>query len=170
MQAHYPLDSAVISVPEGNDNTSNGNPDNTSDDIPGDETGHTHYTELYIRCMDSHLKYIMFTCTISTPKHTLVAPPKKKQKREKKSKVEKAMEKTMDAFAKHQVEVDERYQKREDERWKKELEIEERQRKENQEHQLRMMQMLGQMFQHRPSYPPPTTSPYYEFNYHDDTF
>ena len=104
--------------------------------------------------------------------HTLPAPPsKKKQKREKKSKVEKAMENTMGSFVKFQAEADEKFEKREEEQWKKEMELEERRRKEAQQHDMNMMQMLGQMLciQHR-SYLPPTSSPYYDLGYDDNTF
>ena len=94
--------------------------------------------------------------------HTPLAPPKKKQRREKKSKAEKVMESTMNAFMKYQLEAE----KRDEERWQKEMEIEEKRRKEDQQHELHMMQILGQMLQHR-SYPP--SSPY-DYNYHDDTF
>ena len=80
----------------------------------------------------------------------LAAPPTKKFKKEKKSKVEKAMEKTLDMFMKSQADAKERFQMREDERWKKEMELEERQRREDRQHQLQMMQMLGQMLQSRP--------------------
>ena len=69
------------------------------------------------------------------------APPTKKLKKEKKSKVEKAMEKTFDMFMKSQADAEERFQMREDERWK-EMEMEEGQRREDREHQLQMMQML----------------------------
>ena len=89
-----------------------------------------------------------------SPTHTCIhtaAPPTKKLKKEK-SRVEKAMEKTIDVFLKSQVEAEERFQKRE-ERWKKEMELEERQRREDRQHQLQMMQMLGQMMQSRPYSP-----------------
>ena len=43
------------------------------------------------------------------------APPTKKLKKEKKSKVEKAMEKTFDMFMKSQADAEERFQMREDE-------------------------------------------------------
>ena len=69
------------------------------------------------------------------------------------------MEKSMDMFMKSQLEAEERFQKREEERWMKEMELEERQRKEDRQHQLQMMQMLGQMIQSRP-YPPA-----YSFDY-----
>ena len=52
-------------------------------------------------------------------------------------------------FMKSQADAEERFQMREDERWK-EMEMEERQRREDREHQLQMMQMLGQMLQSRP--------------------
>ena len=104
-----------------------------------------------------------------THTHTLPAlPSKKKQKREKKSKVEKAMENTMGSFVKFQAEADEKFEKREEERWKKEMELEERHRKEAQQHDMNMMQMLGQMLQRR-SYLPPTSSPYH-LDYDDNTF
>ena len=60
------------------------------------------------------------------------------------------MEKTFDMFMKSQADAEDRFQMREDERWKKEMEMEERQRREDREHQLQMMQMLGQMLQSRP--------------------
>lgn len=74
----------------------------------------------------------------------------------------------MTSFAKFQAEADEKYEKREEERWKKEMELEERRRKEDQQDEIHMMQMLGQLLQHRP-YPPPTSSPY-DLDYHDNTF
>ena len=74
------------------------------------------------------------------------------------------MESTMNAFVKYQFEAE----KREEERLKKETELEEKRRKEDQQHELRVMQMLGQMLQQR-SYPPPNSSPY-DYHYHDDTF
>ena len=57
------------------------------------------------------------------------------------------MEKAMETFMAYQCEAEERYQKNEEERWQKEIELEEKRRKEGQEHELRMMRMLGQMFQ-----------------------
>ena len=74
------------------------------------------------------------------------------------------MESTMSAFIKYQAEAE----KREEERWRKEMELEETRRREDQQHELRMMQMLGQMLQHR-SYPQPNSTPY-EYNHYDDTF
>jgi hypothetical protein len=73
------------------------------------------------------------------------------------------MESTMNAFMKYQLEAE----KRDEERWRKEMELEEKRRKEDQQHELHMMQILGQMLQHR-SYPPPSSP--YDYNYHDDTF
>ena len=106
-------------------------------------------------------RFMVHTCT-----HTLLVPPKKKQKREKKSKGERVMESMMNSFMKYQMEAE----KREEERWKKERELEERQRREDQQHELRVMQMLGQMLQHRSyDYPPPNSASY-DYSYHDDTF
>ena len=48
------------------------------------------------------------------------------------------------------------------------MELEKTRRREDQQHELRMMQMLGQMLQHR-SYPQPNSTPY-EYNHYDDTF
>ena len=74
---------------------------------------HKHYTCIsYTNTIRKSLKYA-HTCT-----HTytiLAAPPTKKYKKEK-SKVEKAMEKTMDVFIKAQLDAEERFQKREEER------------------------------------------------------
>ena len=47
----------------------------------------------------------------------------------------------------YQHEAEERYKINEAERWQKEIELEEKTRKEDQEHELRMMRMLSQMFQ-----------------------
>ena len=64
------------------------------------------------------------------------------------------MESAMTSFMKYQMEAE----KREEERWKREQELEEKRRREDQQHELRVLQMLGQMIQHRSyDYPP---SPY----------
>ena len=49
----------------------------------------------------------------------------------------------MDVFIRSQLDTEERFQKRE-ERWK-EMELEENQRREERQHQLQMIQMLGEM-------------------------
>ena len=49
---------------------------------------------------------------------------------------------------------------REDKKWMKEMELEEKQRREDRQHQLQMMQILGQMIQSSP-YPPQS----YAFDY-----
>ena len=72
-------------------------------------------------------------------------------KREKQTKGEKAVEKAIEAFTTYQREAEGRFQRYEDERWKKEQEVEETRRKEDREHEMRMMAMLGQMFQGRHS-------------------
>ena len=56
-----------------------------------------------------------------------------------------------------------------EEQWKKEMEFEEKRMKEQQAHEMRMMQLMGQMLQRRQTHLPPSTSSY-DFNYHDDTF
>ena len=76
---------------------------------------------------------------------TIANPPTKRQKLQKKSKAEKATDKVIEAFVKYQWAAEERFQKHEEERWKKEIELEDRRRWENQEHELRLMQILGQM-------------------------
>ena len=169
MQPHSPLDSAVL--PEEIDT----NAEDSSDGKPGDESGHKYVTLLHCHthstlCSkhDCIFTFYVHLCTYAYTRlsqtHTLLVPPKKKQRREKKSKAEKTIESAMNLFIKYQTEAE----KRDEERWKKEMELEEKRRKEDQQHELRVMQMLGQMLQHR-SYPPTNPSPY-EFNYHDDTF
>ena len=54
------------------------------------------------------------------------------------------MENAMGSF-KFQAEADEKFEKREEEQWKKEMELVERRRTEAQQHDVNMMQMLGQM-------------------------
>ena len=72
--------------------------------------------------------------------------PSKKAKTEKKTRAEKGLERAMDTFLKYQMEAEERHAKQEEERWQKEMEFEEKRRLENQEHELRMMKLLGRMF------------------------
>ena len=57
------------------------------------------------------------------------------------------MEKAIEAFTQYQKEAEERFERREEEHWKRDTELEEKRRQEDREHEMRMMQMLGQMFQ-----------------------
>ena len=52
----------------------------------------------------------------------------------------------MASFMKYQRDADQEYKKYEEERWQ-DKELEERRRREDREHDMRMMQMLGTMFQ-----------------------
>ena len=111
MQAYSPVDSAVVSGLENDD------------EEPRDEGGmlgmnilHTHlHTSFTNTCSIMHMTFEIctrthahthtHTCPIKyhAPTHTCIyiaAPPRKKHKKEKKSRVEKAMEKTMDVFLK----------------------------------------------------------------------
>ena len=91
------------------------------------------------------------------------APCSKKRKIEKKSRAEKNIDRAIDAFIAYQSEAEERFQKQEEERWKKEMELEEKRRKEDREHELRMLQMMGQIF-HRDY----SSNPFeYSDNYYD---
>ena len=72
------------------------------------------------------------------------------------------MEKAVEAFVKHQTEAAERFKKDEEERWKKECELEEKRREEDKQHEIRMMQMLGQMFGSYRHY----TEPYDDSDYY----
>ena len=56
------------------------------------------------------------------------------------------MEKAVDFFLKYQKEAEERFMKYEEERWQKEVELEEKRRKQDQDHEIRMMEMIGRMF------------------------
>ena len=80
----------------------------------------------------------------------LVGPPRKKQRTDKRGKMEKALDYAMTSFAKHEREAEEQHMKREEDRWAKQMEIEERRRREDKEHEERMMRMMERMF-HRPS-------------------
>lgn len=106
--------------------------------------------------------------------HILGAPLTKKLKVEKKSKAEKAIERAVTSFMKYQSEMDERFQKAEEERWKRETELEEKRRKDEREHEIRMLQMLGQMIAPRErapdsyrTFPPPHSQ---AFNYDYDNY
>ena len=57
------------------------------------------------------------------------------------------MENAIESLKTYQREAEEGYQKRNDECWKKEIELEEKRRREDQEHDMKMMTMLGRMFQ-----------------------
>lgn len=90
-------------------------------------------------------------CTHTPTKHTmstpsLAIPPTKKRRIQKKNKAEKALEKAMESFMTYQQAAEERYQKQDNNRWKEANELKERRRKEDREH-MRMMMMLGEMFQ-----------------------
>lgn len=52
----------------------------------------------------------------------------------------------MDSFTMYQRNADEQYQKREEDRWQRDVELEEKRRREDQEHDIRMMRMLGELF------------------------
>ena len=65
----------------------------------------------------------------------------------KKSKAEKTIEKAMESFMMYQRNADEEYQKREEDRRQRKIELEEKRRREDREHDLRMMRMLGGLFQ-----------------------
>ena len=79
--------------------------------------------------------------------HPLATPPAKKRKVQKRSKAERTVEKAMESFMAYQREAEEKYQRNEEERWQREIEMEEKRRKEDQEHEMRMMRMMAQMFQ-----------------------
>ena len=66
----------------------------------------------------------------------------------------------MESYMTYQREAEERHQKSEEERWQKEIELEEKRRREDQKHEMRMMRLLGQMFQSSSSY-----RRQYEFDY-----
>jgi hypothetical protein len=72
--------------------------------------------------------------------------PKRKKR---KTKTEKTMENALETFMKFQTEAEERFQLKEEERWQREQAIEEQRRKEDHEHDLQMMQMIGQILQPR---------------------
>ena len=84
-----------------------------------------------------------------------ITPPSRKLKTSKKSKAEKAIEMHFECFLAYQGEAEERFEKREEERWEREKELDKQRRKEEQEHQLAVMDMLGQMLQQPRYYPQP---------------
>ena len=76
---------------------------------------------------------------------TKANPPSKKRKIEK-TRAEKGMERAIETFIKYQNQAEERFRKYEEKRWKKETELEDNRRRQDQEHEMRMMAILGQMF------------------------
>ena len=95
--------------------------------------------------------------------------PIAKETKNKKSKGEKAIEKATEAFIKYQQASEERFMKWEEEQWNRECEMEERRRKQDQEHEMRMLEMLGRFMQ--PRYPysgsGPSFDPYNTYNTHE---
>ena len=76
----------------------------------------------------------------------------------------------MDTFIKYQHEAEERFKEYEEERWKKELEMEERRRQQYQEHEIRMMEMLGQIIQQINHYGYTGQYNYEDSTYHTDYY
>ena len=56
------------------------------------------------------------------------------------------MEKAMESYVEYQREAEERF-KMHEERWKREIKLEEKRRQDEQDHEMRMMRMLRDMFQ-----------------------
>ena len=69
-----------------------------------------------------------------------------KGKSKKRSRNEAFMSNVCSLIQKQQQESDERFFKMEEERWQKEMEKEEKRRKEEMEHDMRILQMMGNMF------------------------
>ena len=82
----------------------------------------------------------------------LAGPPRKRQRTQKKGKLEKALDYALSSFAKHQQEETELYRKYEDERWEKQMELEEQRRREDMEHEERMLRMMARIFQRPNAY------------------
>ena len=64
-----------------------------------------------------------------------------------KTKAEKAIERSIESFMVYQCEAEKRFQECEDNRWRKEVELGEKRRQEDCYYEMRIMEMLGQMFQ-----------------------
>ena len=78
----------------------------------------------------------MYTSILATPLSG------KKRTTDKKIRAENGME-SNGFFLKYQMEADEQYAKQDEERWQKKMEFKENRRQQNQEHELRMMELLG---------------------------
>ena len=87
-------------------------------------------------------------------------------KRERKTKAERAVERTFNSFIEYQKEAEERFETREQKRWERERELEEKKQEEERKHQKEMIEMLGKIFNPgpMPSYHQP---PYNTYNYND---
>ena len=57
------------------------------------------------------------------------------------------MEKATESFLKYQQVAEERFMKWEEKQWKRESEMKERRRKQEQQHEMRMLEMLGRFMQ-----------------------
>ena len=71
---------------------------------------------------------------------------------DKKSKLERALDHSLKAYAMYQEEGDKRFRKYDEERWAKQMELEERRRREDMEHEERMMRVIERMFQRGSQY------------------
>ena len=100
---------------------------------------HTRHTHTHT-CTHTHTLQVIHT-------HTPIATPQKMKPRlQKKTKAEKTIEKAMDSFMAYQRDADEQFQEHE-ERRQKDIELEEKRRHEDREHDIKMLQMLGSIFQ-----------------------
>ena len=111
---------------------------------------------VHIRMYTWHICICAYLCAMCL---CIDGPPKNKAKVSKQTKGEKAMERTLNTFLKHQQEAKERWPKQEEERWKKECKKEDRQGKKNKEHDKELFRMLGELLR-----PQPTTD-YYPFTH-----
>lgn len=158
VEAQSPLDSAL--VPENSTSTapdegSSGSNSSSSTKRPGEnDAGEYIHQRIYNLCV-----LLYFTYVKALTNHHVTAPPKKKRKT---SNAEKAMDKAFSTFMKYQRESEERFQQLREEQWKNEKEIEERRRREDKEHELRIIQMLGQGFNNYNYSTPPHQ---YDFDY-----
>ena len=123
---------------------------NMCDKEPGDETG-MHIAYYCLLCA----YIIMCTHTRNTHAWThmrahthipLATSPTKKRRVQKKSRAEGQWRRLWSRLWHSSVKRRRGNEKNEEERWQNKTELEEKRRREDQEHEMRMMRMLGQMF------------------------
>ena len=115
----------------------------------------------------SHSVILTLNLLICLVKYIGTSSPKKKTEKDKRSKEERAMDRTVESFMSFQKEAEERFQKSEEERWEKEVDIDDKRQREERDHEIRLFQMLGQMIRPRENYPNtyPPSSCNYDFEY-----
>ena len=94
------------------------------------------------------------TPTLSGQTRPATSQPASRSKRPRLNALEKALSGVTERFLEHQKEAEDRVMQAIDDRQKREMELLEKMRKDDRDHELRLVQILGQMMFAQPPLPP----------------